>query len=181
MPSPDQRPRRPRAAQEKSRRRPAHQLKRSGEARSEANGYSVKFARGSPSRPRNPPPDLSAGANGAPSPEDEAFAPTVEERIKAARLEQIALSNAEAREEAAGRSGRYVLAEDARQEAGRTAGQMVALFETSLGEFANVIAAKSTMPSREALSLLRAAWRKIRSREAARQRTEAKAMPDFAE
>ena len=58
---------------------------------------------------------------------------------------------------------------------------MVVLFETSLGEFANVIAAKSAMPSREALSLLRAAWRNIRSREAARQRTEAGSLPDFAE
>ena len=48
------------------------------------------------------PPDTSASANEA---QDEAIEPTIEERIKAARLEQIALSNAEAREEAAGRSG----------------------------------------------------------------------------
>jgi hypothetical protein len=68
---------------------------------------------------------------------DRADENTIEELIKQARLQQLALLNAKAQEEAALRSGRYVLADEARQSAGRIASRMVTMFEGALGEFAN--------------------------------------------
>ena len=92
------------------------------------------------------------------------------------RIEQIALSNAAAREEAAARSGRYVRAEDARQELGRVASRLMTLFESSLPEFANAVAVKPPASSRDALSVLRATWREIRIRSAKTIGTEAESM-----
>ena len=107
-------------------------------------------------------PIMPEAASEALSQSDEGDESTIEGRIKGARLEQIALSNAAAREEAAARSGRYVRAEDARQELGRVASRLMTLFESSLPEFANAVAAKPSASSRDALSVLRATWREIR-------------------
>ena len=111
---------------------------------------------------------------------DEADENSIEGRIKQARLEQIALSNAAAREEAAARSGRYVRAEDARQELGRVASRLMTLFEASLPEFANAVAAKPSASSRDALSVLRATWREIRIRNAKTIGAEAESISRFA-
>ncbi len=77
-------------------------------------------------------PIMPEAASEALAQPDEADENSIERRIKQARLEQIALSNAAAREEAAARSGRYVRAEDARQELGRVASRLMTLFEGSL-------------------------------------------------
>jgi len=84
--------------------------------------------------------------------------------IKAARLRQLTLANERAAEEAKLRAGRYVEADDARQEMGRVAGRLVAAFEGALPELAAAIAANSSMSQRDALHILRGGWRAIRTR-----------------
>jgi hypothetical protein len=103
--------------------------------------------------------------------------PTVEDEIKSARLQQLALSNAKARAEAAAQSGRYVLAADARQQMGRVAARLMAVFESSFTEFANAIMAAPPATSRDALRTLRAVWREIRIRQAKTVGDEAAALP----
>jgi hypothetical protein len=106
-----------------------------------------------------------------------AVAPTVEEDIKAARLQQLALSNAKAAAEAAAQSGRYTLAADARQEMGRVAGRLMVVFEASFSEFANAVMANPPATSRDALRTLRTIWRAIRERQAKTAGAEAAALP----
>jgi hypothetical protein len=77
--------------------------------------------------------------------------------------------------------GTYMRADDARREMGRIAGRMLTLFESSLPEFANSIAANPPKTSREALRLLRATWRDIRVRQAKMINAEAEAMPALIE
>ena len=101
----------------------------------------------------------------------------VEDEIKAARLQQLALSNAKAAAEEALRSGRYVRADAARQELGRVAARLMAAFESSFTEFANAIMAAPPATSRDALRTLRTAWRTIRLRQAKAAGAEAIAMP----
>jgi hypothetical protein len=95
-----------------------------------------------------------------------ADAGTVEDQIKQARLAQLDLANDKARAEAALRAGRYVKAEDSRQEIGRVAARLLAVMESSLAEMANALAAEPSMSSRDALRTLRSAWRGVRARAA---------------
>jgi hypothetical protein len=74
-------------------------------------------------------------------------------------------------------AGTYMRADDARREMGRISSRMLTLFESSLPEFANAIAAQPPSSSREALRLLRATWRDIRARQAKSIMAEAEAMP----
>jgi hypothetical protein len=114
----------------------------------------------------------------APAPEPSAEAgDTVEGRIKQQRLEQLALANAEAREQAAARSGRYVLAADAQRDMGRVAARLMTIFEASLSEFANAIIATPPATPREASRLLRETWRQIRERQAKAIGAEALVLP----
>jgi hypothetical protein len=105
----------------------------------------------------------------------------VEESIKAARLEQLALSNGKAAAEAAARSGRYVLAEAARQETGRAVAGLLAVFEAALSEFANAVMAEKPATQRDALRTLRTAWRAIRIRAAKAKGAEAAGVPSLVE
>ena len=84
--------------------------------------------------------------------------------LKAARLRQLTLANERAEEEARLREGRYVAADDVRKEMGRIAGRLIVSFEGALPELAEAIAANSLMPQRDALYVLRASWRAIRTR-----------------
>ncbi len=87
-----------------------------------------------------------------------------EAAIKRQRLAALELANERARAEAAARSGHYVEADGMRQELGRVAGRLVAGFEGSLPELAAAIASQSSMSQRDALHVLRTAWRAIRTR-----------------
>jgi transcriptional regulator with XRE-family HTH domain len=84
--------------------------------------------------------------------------------LKAARLRQLELANERAADEAKLREGRYIVADDARQEMGRIAGRLIASFEGALPELADAIVANSSMSQRDALHVLRASWRTIRAR-----------------
>jgi DNA-binding transcriptional regulator YdaS (Cro superfamily) len=125
--------------------------------------------------------DQRLGTNGKAHLEDQGDEDTIEAQIKEARLQQLALLNAKAKEEAGFRSGRYVLADEARQSAGRIAARMVTMFDGAIGEFANAIAAMSSVPSREVLSTLRKTWREIRARQAKAAGAEAEAMASIVE
>jgi hypothetical protein len=84
--------------------------------------------------------------------------------IKAARLRQLTLANERAAEEARLRAGSYVAADDAKLEMGRIAGRLVAAFEGVMPELAAAVAAQSTLSQRDALYLMRGAWRAARAR-----------------
>jgi DNA-binding transcriptional regulator YdaS (Cro superfamily) len=105
----------------------------------------------------------------------------VEEKIKRQRLQQIMLSNAKAQTEAAAQSGKYVRADDARREAGHIAGRMVTLFDASLLELSNALAAHPATSARETLRILRSTWREIRARQAKSIGAEAALMPALLE
>jgi hypothetical protein len=86
------------------------------------------------------------------------------EALQRARLAAQELSNEKARAEAAVRSGRHVLADDARQELGRVAGRLVAAFEGCLAELAAAVVASGATSQRDALHALRGAWLAARGR-----------------
>jgi hypothetical protein len=102
---------------------------------------------------------------------------SVESDIKLARLQQLELSNAKARQEAAVRGGRYLEADAARQEMGRIAGHVTVLVEAGLVEMATAIAAKSNLPARDALHMLRTTFRAIRERASTAEVEAAAALP----
>jgi hypothetical protein len=91
---------------------------------------------------------------------------SVEDCIKRERFEQLALSNAKEREAASARSGRYILADDARLATGRAVGRLLTTIEAGLTELANAIVVNPPASPRDALRVLRAAWREIRVRNA---------------
>ena len=95
--------------------------------------------------------------------------PTIDDKLKRERLEQLELANERAREDRAARAGVYVRADDARREMGRVASDLVTTFESALAEFATAVAAGSNLAHRDAVHLLRTAWRSIRERSADRE------------
>jgi hypothetical protein len=103
--------------------------------------------------------------------------PTMEEKLKLQRLEQYQLANERAREDRAARVGIYTRADDARREMGRLASDLLMVFDSALVEFATAIAAKSNLSSRDAVHLLRKAWRSIRERSADRETETAASLP----
>ena len=125
--------------------------------------------------------DQRLGANGkARLDGDEPSEPeTLEGRIKRERLDQLALANAAAREEAAVRSGRFIKTDDARQQMGRIAGRLMTIFDASLAEMAEAIMAAPPATRREAVRLLRATWSEIRGRHAQAIRAEVEALPSL--
>jgi hypothetical protein len=86
------------------------------------------------------------------------------EALQRARLAAQELSNEKARADAAVRSGRHVLADDARQELGRVAGRLIAAFEGCLPELAAAVVASGATSQRDALHALRGAWLAARGR-----------------
>ncbi len=102
---------------------------------------------------------------------------TVTDAIKRAKLEQLELANEHARALRAANAGRYVLADTMRQQTGAIAGKMLAIFEGSLSEMATMVAAKSNLPARDALHLLRTTFHGIRERATKTESGIAKALP----
>jgi hypothetical protein len=121
------------------------------------------------------------GANGRAKTAGNGEDDTIEQAIKAERLRQLALSNAKAAAEEAARSGRYVLADDARQEMGRVASHLMASFEAALPELATAIMADKPTTHRDAPRTLRAAWTDIRRRQAKAKGAEASRVPSLVE
>jgi len=119
------------------------------------------------------------GANGRAQVDgaDDEVSDTVEQSIKAERLRQLALSNQRAEDEAAARAGRYTLADEARQAAGRAVARAMTIFESAMPEFATAILAQKPASQRDVVRTLRATWRTVRLRAAKATGTEAASMP----
>jgi hypothetical protein len=101
--------------------------------------------------------------------------------IKSARLRQIELANAKAEAEASERSGSYVHSDSVRAEVGRIVARVVALYDGELPQLAADIAAGSNMPLRDALHLLRAAFRRAGDRMSAAEARAAGTLPGAVE
>jgi hypothetical protein len=101
--------------------------------------------------------------------------------IKAERLLQLELMNQKSREDRAARTGRYTLADAARQQMGNIAGQMLVLFEGWLGQIATKIAAKFSISQRDVLHLLRSEFRIFRASAAGSLRQQAQQLPELVE
>jgi len=74
----------------------------------------------------------------APSKPASGGADTIENRIKAARFDQLALANKKAREEAATRAGKFMVTDDVRLEMGRIAARMTAMMEALMALFVGI-------------------------------------------
>jgi hypothetical protein len=103
------------------------------------------------------------------------------EALQRERLVQLRHQNARAVEEAAVRSGRYVEVDAMRQELGRVAGRLVALYDGALPGVASAIAAGSNRSARDALHLLRTAVREAREKISGAEAEAAAALPDLVE
>lgn len=77
--------------------------------------------------------------------------------------------------------GRFMRTDAARQQMGQIAARMVTLFESSLTEFANAVAAQPKSAQRDTLRVLRETWRGIRIRQAKALSAEAEALPPLVE
>jgi hypothetical protein len=97
--------------------------------------------------------------------------------IKRARLEQLELANQHARAVREAEAGRYVRADDVRQEMGKIAGRTIGVFEGALGELATVVAAKTDQPARDILHIMRTTFRSIRERTSKTEVGIAKTLP----
>ena len=119
------------------------------------------------------------GANGRAKINGDAVADAdpVEDCIKAARLEQLELANEHARALREAQAGRYARATTFGKRWARVAGRMIGMFEGALGELATAIAAKSNLPARDALHILRTTFRTIRERTSNTEAGIAKALP----
>jgi hypothetical protein len=84
-------------------------------------------------------------------------------------------------EEEAARSGRYALAEDAKQQMGRIASQMLNTFEGWLGEVASTVSGKFSLPQRDVLHLMRSEFRSFRVRASDALRHQAKQNAELVE
>lgn len=135
-----------------------------------ANGLSTKLDAPLPVvLPFERPP--ADGAAPSPSPG------TIEDKIKAARLEGIERQNREARRDEAVKAGRLTDLEVATRATGREVARLVNMFEGSLSNFATAIAAEFKLPQRDVLHLLRSEFRKFRADAAAAAREVAKTLP----
>ncbi len=105
----------------------------------------------------------------------------IDAAIRREKLAMLELGNEKARAEAAVRAGRYVEADEMRQELGRVAGRLVAAFEGALPELADAVAAESSISHRDVLHALRAAWRDVRARLSGVEAEAALAEPAFVE
>ncbi len=107
------------------------------------------------------------------------FVDTVETQLKAEKLRQAQLSTRRSEEQDRLLRGVYIFARDVLDEKKRIAAKLVEAFDGALADFASALAAKYEIPSRDALHLLRAEFRKVRGRLATEFADAAAAEPDI--
>jgi hypothetical protein len=123
---------------------------------------------------------IAGGAKFSP-PAKEPEPDVIFESIKAARLRQLDLANEAAALTAKLKGGGLVPADQMRTECGRIAAQVVAVFDGALPGVADQVASASGMAARDALHLLRAAFRTARGRIALSEAEAASALPELVE
>jgi len=149
-----------------------------------ANGLTTNLASQMPSAPA--PAATVAVADVLPftAPQAERETPrddSVEDKIKAARLEQIARQNREGQRQEAVAAGRLADATLAKQISGREVARLVTRFEGALSNFATAISAEFKLPQRDVLHLLRGQFRKFRAETTSEIRDRAEAMSPLVE
>lgn len=167
-----------------------------------ANGLDTRLDLQAPGQPVTPPPVPSAPAQPdaggepgqAPShtqatgtgaqpasppvpPAPTALVNDLDEQIKRERLDQVRRLNRKAAEEEAARAGSLTDTEAAARQMGRLAAQLVTVFEGALSDFANALASKFEVPSRDALHVLRLEMRKVRTSAATTLKRNAETLP----
>lgn len=105
----------------------------------------------------------------------------IEEQIKRERLETARRTNRKMAEEEAARSGRYVLAEDAGRQVGKSIAQVLSSTDGWNAELASKISAKFGLPQRDVLHLIRSEYREFRATLSAAMRQQAEQLPDQVE
>lgn len=140
------------------------------------NGINTRLAANVALQSPQPPAATPAPPSTPLSPSD-----AIEEQIKRGRLETLQRQNRKLAEDEAARAGRYVDAENSKQQLGRVAGQMMTLFEGSLAEIATAFAAHFKLPQRDVAHLLRSEFRKVRALNSATLLRAASAIPPLIE
>jgi hypothetical protein len=93
------------------------------------------------------------------TPEDQ-----IEFRFKQAKLEQQEAINRKIAEEEKARAGVYMLADEARAEAAKLAGQLLQAFEGGLTDMATALAAEYKLPQRDVVHLMRTQFSLVREK-----------------
>ena len=101
----------------------------------------------------------------------------IEDRIKAAKLQEIEFRNRDAAAKELAARGYYVRADETRAMLGQVAAGMQNVFEGALADFATAVAAKFEVPQRDVLHLLRAEFRAVREKASKAARKAAEDMP----
>lgn len=148
------------------------------------NGLSTQLD-GPPPAPVQPPP-VDPGQTAQVLPFQRPTAPEpqrdpIEEQIKRERLETARRTNRKMAEEEAARSGRYVLAENARKEVGKAITQVLNSTDGWNAEMASKISAKFSLLQRDVLHLLRSEFRDFRATLAAAMRQQADGLSEMIE
>ena len=105
----------------------------------------------------------------------------IEEQIKRERLETARRTNRKMAEEEAARSGRYVLADDARREIGKASAQILSSTDGWNAELASKIAAKFALPQRDVLHLIRSEFNVFRATLSTAMRQKAEDLSELVE
>jgi hypothetical protein len=105
----------------------------------------------------------------------------IEEQIKRERLETARRTNRKMAEEEAARSGRYVLAEHAAREVGKSVTLVFSSVDGWIAEAASKISAKFSLPQRDVLHLMRSEFSTFRAKFSTTLRQQAESLPEFVE
>ena len=112
----------------------------------------------------------------APSPPDPTV-PTVDDQLRAARLEQLRMQNRRAAAEERESQGMYTRTDQVRNEMTKLAGQMLAVFDGAMVDLANAVSARFNLPQRDVLHLLRQEGRNIKTKAAESARKKSVELP----
>ena len=105
----------------------------------------------------------------------------IEEQIKRERLETARRTNRKMAQEEAASAGRYVLADDARKEVGKSVAQVLCSTDGWIGELASKISAKFALQQRDVLHLARSEFRDFRANLSASIRQQSETLPELIE
>ena len=129
-------------------------------------------------------PPLPLEASSAEGSADPLFPPQVdriEDHIKRERLEALRRQARRELQEEAASQGRYVLADDAKQQLGRALALQMSWFEGVLGELAAAVCSQFSLSNRDVVHCLRTSLREARERSSASMQAQAEAMPKLIE
>ncbi|MEZ5723256.1 MAG: hypothetical protein R3D59_18150 [Paracoccaceae bacterium] len=132
-----------------------------------------------PNRPSPPPEheEPGAGADVDLMDQDRPRILTVEDELKATRLERERIALRRQREEDAQSRGLLMSADDVRDQMAGIAGRMMRVFEGALPDFASAVAEQFGVPQRDVVHLLRTQFAKVRAAASAKERAAAASEP----